>query len=242
MKIQSTKYSYSNYSNSVNFRGHKFTRFVAAMSSRYSAEKLNKRELKILQDTYNNLWKKLSLPENLKPELQTKRMLSMMGFSVEDYAIYVDTSLSPFKMNVRNKTGYNKSLLRHEIEHVRQIWEIIKLVGANNFAKEINNKNINLISKIKPESLKKIREVEQTFGRILPNSEEGKIAQSYLKALREYPDVDRAMDPVIETIYHIKYINNALEKGANLVAKEYKPSFLKKIKITIREFINLLAK
>lgn len=242
MKIESTNYSYSNYSNPVNFRGHKLTRFVELVSPRYSAEKLSKKEFKVLQDTYNNLWKQLSLPENLKPKLQTKRMLSMMGFSVEDYTIYVDTSLSKFKMNVRNKTGHNKYLLRHEVEHVKQIWEIIKLVGAKNFAKEINNKNINVISEIKPETLKKFIEVEQTLGRLSTNSKEGIIAKSYLDALRKYPDVDKVTDPVMDTIYHIKYINNSLEKGANLVAKEYKPSLLKKIKITIQELINLLAK
>jgi len=188
------------------------------------------------------LWKNLSLPEDLKPRLQYKAMLSQMGFSVEDYTIYVNKRLAPFKMDVRNKTGKNKANLRHEIEHVKQTWDVIRLLGADKFAEIVKAKKIPVISEIKPNIFKKIKKIEQTFGRITPDSNEGKIASSYLDAMCKYTDVNVITDPVTEVVNHIKYKNNLLEKGANLAAKEYEPSFLKNIKVTFKEFTKLLTK
>ena len=238
MKIETIKYS-NNYH--TNFKGNRLTRFVVAMSPRYSSEKLSVKEFKYLNNVYNNLWKKLSLPEKLKPELKSKRMLSMMGFSVEDYAIYVDTSLSPFKMKVRNKTGQNEETLRHEIEHVKQIWQMIRLLGVNKFINEIRSEQTSINCKIKHYTIKKLNEIEQTLGRISPDSQEGKTAQLYVDALRKYPNTEEIIDPIVSIIRHIKYKNNLLEINANKAAKDYKPSLLKKIKIAFNEFIKLLV-
>lgn len=200
----------------------------------------NGKEFANLRNIYNNLWKNLELPENLKPRLQYKAMLSNMAFSISDYMIYVEKRLSPFKMNCRNKTGKNESILRHEIEHVRQIWDIVRLIGADNMAEEFNN-NTNFNIEVTPALLKKMREIENTLGRITNNSAEYAKAQQYLKALRNYPDISQYYGMSIkEIIKHLKYKNNLLEKQARNEASKYKPTLIKTLRVIINEFCKLI--
>ena len=118
MRIESIKSAQYNQSN---FQGNKAKMIVEKLSMRNFYAKPDSSEFVALRNIYNNLWKKLDLPENLKPRLQYKAMFANMSFSIENYMINVEKRLSPFKMNVRNKTGQNEATLRHEIEHVRQI-------------------------------------------------------------------------------------------------------------------------
>ena len=174
------------YNNNFSFRGKNTRSFLLEnLSSRDIYSDTGRKEFTELRNIYNNLWGKLELPKNLKPRLQFKAMLSNMAFSISDYMIYVEKRFSPFKMNCRNKTGENESILRHEIEHVRQIWDIIRLLGADKAAKEFKeNKNFNI--DVNPALLKKMHEIEDTLGRITPDSAEYTKAKLYLKSLKNY--------------------------------------------------------
>ena len=126
------------YCNNVHFNGkYRYSNLVEKLSPRDIYSDTKPEEFIELRNVYNNLWKQLGLPENLKPRIQYKAMLSNMAFSIQDYKIYVEKRLSLFKMNIRNKSGKNRSILRHEIEHVKQIWDIVRLVGADNMAEEL---------------------------------------------------------------------------------------------------------
>ena len=91
------------------------------------------------------MWKELKLPENLKPKLlfQENAAFKNMWFSLKDYAIYVNTK-KDFLLDLRidNKTNKNKQNLRHEIEHVKQFWEIVRFGESNEIKKNPEAKNI----------------------------------------------------------------------------------------------------
>ena len=112
MKIDSIRYTHYKH---AHFQGNKVNTIVEKLSMRDFYAKPDPSEFKELRKLYNNLYKKLALPENLKPRLQYKAMLADMSFSLSNYMINVNKRLSPFKMNVRNKSGDNEALLRHEI-------------------------------------------------------------------------------------------------------------------------------
>lgn len=238
MKINSIKRSDYKY---INFQGNKINLIVEKLSSRNFYTKPSADEFKELQNLYNNLYKELSLPTNLKPRIQYKAMFANMSFSLENYIINIQKNLSPFKMNVRNKTGSNIASLRHEIEHLKQFWEIIRLQGAYGAAKLFKRHKI---CEVKPSLLKKMKEIEQTLGRISPDSKEGKTAQLYIDALIKYPDLKTyyGILSLKELKNFIQYKRNFLEKNARLTENEYKPSLLKVIKITIQEFVKLISK
>ena len=157
-----------------------------------------------------------------------------MAFSIENYMIYIEKRFTPFKMNLRNKTGKNESILRHEIEHVKQIWYVIRLVGADNIAEKLN-------IEVSPALLKKMREIENTLGKISPDTKEYFKAQQYLRALKNYPDTNEYRSvSLIEIIEHLKYKNNLLEKEAEKEAAKYQPKFAKTLSTAAKEFFKLL--
>jgi len=230
------------YNNNFSFRGKNTRSFLLEnLSSRDIYSDTGRKEFTELRNIYNNLWGKLELPKNLKPRLQFKAMLSNMAFSISDYMIYVEKRFSPFKMNCRNKTGENESILRHEIEHVRQIWDIIRLLGADKAAKEFKeNKNFNI--DVNPALLKKMHEIEDTLGRITPDSAEYTKAKLYLKSLKNYPNTTEYYGISFkEIIMHLKYRNNFLEKQARKEASKYKPTFIQTLRVTINEFCKLIS-
>ena len=229
------------YNSNFSFCGkNKCSSLLENFSPRDIYSNTNYREFAELRNIYNNLWKNLELPENLKPRLQYKAMLSNMAFSISDYTIFIEKRLSPFKMNCRNKSGENESFLRHEIEHVRQIWDIVRLIGADNIAKELkNNRSFNI--EITPALLKKMHEIENTLGRITPNSTEYTKAQQYLKSLRNYPNTSQYYGISIESfIMYLRYKNNLLEKQARNEASKYKPTLFQTLKVVINEFCKLI--
>lgn len=240
MKINHTIKFGFNYN--THFYGkHTYANLVEKLSTRDIYSDTKAEEFVELRNIYNNLWKELGLPENLKPRIQYKAMLSNMAFSIQDYKIYVEKRLSPFKMNLRNKSGKNKSILRHEIEHVKQIWDIVRLVGADNMAEELGTNLKWLNIEVSPSLLKNFQEIEKTLGKILPSSKEYVKAQQYLKALRNYPDTSQYYGISIKELReHIKYKNNLLEKEARNEAANYKPKWTKTFKIVIKEFIKLI--
>ena len=237
MKINLYRHSYYKH---TNFRGNKINTIVEKLSLRDFYAKPDSSEFIELRKLYNDLYKKLSLPENLKPRLQYKAMLAEMSFSLQNYIINVNKRLAPFKMNVRNNTGYNKAKLRHEIEHLKQFWDIIRLYGAEGTAKLFEVSRIN----VTPSMLKKMKKIEQTLGRISPDSKEGKNAQLYVDALLNYPEIENYYGGFgLEKLILVRqYRKNLLEKNARLAEKEYEPSLIKTIKTTIQEFIKLLTK
>lgn len=230
------------YPQSINFQGNKLTRINKSLSLRDIYSNPDPKEFIELRKIYNSLWEKLSLPENLKPRLQYKAMLSEMGFSPKDYTIFVKKNTPPFKMNVRNKTGKNESFLRHEIEHVKQIWDIIRFLGVEGATKEFKNSRV-FDYDLSPNFIKKMKEIRKTLGPIEPNTKEAKNALQYIEAVRNYPDME-SYNGVLsfkDLINGIKYRNNTLEKNANLAEKNFRPSLFKTIKITFKEFIKLLS-
>lgn len=229
------------YSSNFSFCGkNNSSRLLENFLSRDIYSSASGKEFIELRNIYNNLWKKLELPENLKPRIQYKAMLSNMAFSIGDYMIYVEKRFSPFEMNCRNKSGKNESILRHEIEHVKQFWEIIRLIGADNMAKELkNNKGFNL--EVNSALLKKMREIECTLGRITPLTERYTKAQQYLLALRNYPDTSQYYGIGVKgIIMHLSYKNNLLEKQARYEASKYKPTLIRALRVTINEFCKLI--
>ena len=239
MKIDSIKISHYNY---TNFQGRKIDNLVEKLSMRDFYANPDPCEFIELRKVYNNLWSKLALPNNLKPRIQYRAMLSEMGFEPESYTIYVKKSLSPFQMSVRNKSGRNESTLRHEIEHVKQVWDIIRLLGAEKAAEMFAKSTSSIGFKPSPSMLKKMKEIEKTLGRISPNSDEGKNAQLYIKAIENYPDTEAyyGILSIKDIKDFFKYKNNILEKKANIAAKEYEPSILKELKVMLKEFKSLL--
>ena len=236
MKVNPVNYSYCKY---TSFKGNKISTIVEKLSMRDFHTHPDSSEFRELRKIYNNLYKKLALPENLKPRLQYKAMIAEMSFSLSKYIINVDKRLSPFKMNVRNKTGYNEAKLRHEIEHLKQFWDIVRLWGADRAAELLE---VHRICEVKPGLYKKLKEIEQTLGRISPISKEGKNAQLYVDAMVNYPEVKNYYGgySLEELIIMIQYRTNLLEKKARITEKEYKPSLSKTIKISFQEFIKLI--
>ena len=200
-------------------------------------------EFRELKNIYNELWKKLSLPEQLKPRIQLKAMLSTMAFSTDDYMIYVQKSFKPFVMNIRNKTGINESVLRHEIEHVMQFWKIISLIGAENLKNEIIENPRHLDINMTPALFKKMKDIEKTFGRISPDSPEYKEAQKIYEGFKSYPNMSTFLGIFgfkdFKTM--LQYQKNILEIQAREKEEIYKPSIGTIIKTNIKEFWNLFT-
>ena len=236
MKIDSIRHTHYKH---THFQGNKVNTIIEKLSMRDFYSNPDSSEFKELRNLYNNLYKNLALPENLKPRLQYKAMLADMCFSFSNYMINIDKRLSPFKMNIRNKTGDNEAKLRHEIEHLKQFWDIVRLWGADSAVKLFE---VHRICKVKPSLYKKMKEIERTLGRITPNSEEGKKAQLYVDALVNYPEVEKYYGGYsLKDLMMIRqYRKNLLEKKARLAEKEYKPSLLKTIKVSFHEFIELI--
>lgn len=181
-----------------------------------------------LKKTYDALWKELELPANLKPQLQYRSIFCEMLFDFNDYAIVVNKNISEKEMKCRNKSGENKALLRHEIEHVKQMWEIIRLKGAKKTA-EIFVIDSNRFAK-------KSRKVEKTLGKLNPNTQQGQIAKKYYNALIDYTDCNKnySFISIQEIIDLYKYSKNILEKNARKEAKKYEPQS------TFVKFINYI--
>ena len=237
------KIGQSNY-NYVGFYGKsRYSNFLEKFSLRDIYSDTKPDEFIELRKIYNDLWKELGLADNLKPRIQYKAMLSNMAFSLEDYMVFVEKRVSLFKMGVRNKTGMNKSTLRHEIEHVKQFWDIIRLIGADNMAEELKNNLKTFDIDVTPKLLSKMREIETTLGRISPDSNEYNKAKQYLDALRNYPDTNKFFGINLKQITeYIKYEKNLLEVEARKEAKKYKPTYIKTIRTVINEFWKLLSR
>ena len=77
MKVNSVSYSNNN---SINCCGSKFSRLVENLSMRDFYADTKGLEFRELRQIYNRLWKNLCLPENLKPRIQYRAMLSNMSF------------------------------------------------------------------------------------------------------------------------------------------------------------------
>ena len=201
-------------------------------------------EITQFRNIYNELWKELALPENLKPRLQFEYIFSNCGFSLDDYTIYFNKNRieSPFKTRIEHLTGKTKALLRHEIEHVVQIWRIIKLLGAENIQKEFDENVPGMRIKVTRNLMKKMREIEKTLGPL--NLEEEIKAKKNLNSLRSYKDINKPNEilSINQLINFIKYYFNDLEVEARQSEKKYSPSFYKTLVITLKESYNMIFK
>ena len=128
----------------------------------------------------------------------------------------------------KNKTGKNKQILREEIEHVKQIWDIIRLHGSNNFNKQVDSTEIK----------NKFDSIEVTLGPIKSNSKEEKMAKLYSFGYMIYPDFNNIdEDSIYSVIAPLLYYLNPLEICAHIASLEYRPNFISKAKRTIFEHI-----
>lgn len=220
-----------NSQNNVNFAGKKFytSAFKEFKKLKLSDAPSNK-EFDECRDIYDNLWKELNLPENLKPELQFKALLSIMEFSPRSYSIEAEKRISPFKMRVKNKSGENKANLRHEIEHVIQVWDIVRAFGINKLLKK---------DKITPSLRDKYEEIIQTLGKIPKNSEDYLKAKKYLDSYKQSPNFALWEGLFKHYLKMYEYYTNTLEKCARKAAKKYQPSFFKSLKVKLIEFCKL---
>lgn len=185
---------------------------------------------KHIRNTYNELWEELGLPPNLKPILQYRSRYTEMGFNFVKYAIIVNKNTPKRTLKIRNKTGENKAELRHEIEHVLQLWDVIRLKGIQ-VAKDLEISSNRFV--------RKARKIEKTLGKLSPNSPQGKKAEEYYKAMMNYTNCNKPY-PLIsikEFTDYYKYYNNTLEIGARKAAKKYAPNLFTEIKETIKETI-----
>ena len=191
-------------------------------------------EFKQIKKAYNKMWKELNLPENLKPRLIFEKSdFRDLSFSLKNYAISVNTKKDPLDLRIRNKTGKNEQTLRHEIEHVKQFWDIIRLGAGEELKKDPEAKEIIPI----------IDSIETTLAPLKPNSKEEKYAKLYSKGYELYPDFNN-MDP--DSIYSLFsplfYYLNPLEIGAHIASLKYRPKFIPKIKRTIFEQVKNLCR
>ena len=191
-------------------------------------------EFKQIQKAYYKMWKELKLPENLKPRLIFEKSdFRDMSFNLKNYAISVNTQKDPLELRIRNKTGKNKQTLRHEIEHVRQFWDIIRLGAGDELKKDPEAKEIIPI----------IDSIEMTLGPLKPNSKEEKLAKLYSKGYNMYPDFNNIDDDSIYSlIVPLLYYLNPLEIGAQIASLKYRPKFIPKIKRTIFEQVKNLCR
>ena len=183
----------------------------------------------IIRKTYNKLWEELKLPLELKPKLVFKKTApdTGMGLDKGKYQIYVNEDIDTFEMHLRNKTGRNKETLRHEIEHVKQLWDIIRLQGAEE-----------CISEDTPIFVQEMaRKVEKTFGRITEDSPEKARAERYLRGTLNYPDMNGDEFDPLYFFQPIEYHFNELEIDARKAEKEVRQDLLTRVKRTIFEYI-----
>ena len=186
------------------------------------------------EKAYNKMWKELNLPENLKPILIFEKSdFRDMSFSLKNYAISVNTKKDPLDLRIRNKTGKNEQTLRHEIEHVKQFWDIIRLGAGDELKKDPEAKEIIPI----------IDNIEITLGPLKPNSKEEKLAKIYSIGNNLYPDFNNIdPDSILNLILPLLYYLNPLEIGAQIASLEYRPKFIPKIKRTIFEQVKNLCR
>jgi len=208
-------------------------------SVNFSAKKLNTNNIKKfsernrLKEIYNNLWQELNLPQELKPKLHFISMFSdiEMCFRQENYIIQVNKNISNLLLKFKNLSGKNKATLRHEIEHVKQLWEIIRLKGGEQVAQDldINSKKF----------MQKANKIEKTFGKLTPETKDGKNAQKFYEALLKYPNMEKiySLLDIRILIDQYKYYKNILEKQARKAASPYQPNLLKQITTFIKIII-----
>lgn len=184
-----------------------------------------------IRKTYNQLWEELGLPTKLKPILQFRSIYSEMSFNLTKYAIIVNKNTPKRTLKVRNITGENKATLRHEIEHVLQIWDIIRLKGTQKIAEDLKISSNRFI--------RKARKVEKILGKHTPKSPQVENAKKYYNAIMNYTSCNKTYPRISIKEYtdYYKYYNNDLEKGARRAAKKYTPNIFTVIKETIKEYL-----
>ena len=156
-----------------------------------------------------------------------------MSFSLKNYAFSVNTKKDPLDLRIRNKTGKNEQTLRHEIEHVKQFWDIIRLGAGEELKKDPEAKEIIPI----------IDNIEITLGPLKPNSKEEKLAKMYSIGNNLYPDFNNIdPDSILSLILPLLYYLNPLEIGAQIASLDYRPKFIPKIKRTIFEQVKNLCR
>lgn len=212
-----------------NFEGRYFN--LLTKSSGKKIPPLDKiKEQIIIGTTYNKLWDDLKLPIELKPKLvfDNRDPYIDMGFNKSTYEIFVNNGIDTFEMHLKNKTGRNKECLRHEIEHVKQIWDIIRLNGAENC----------IASDTSPRTKHIARKIEKTLGRITEDSPEKRRAEKYTEAALNYPNMqnNNELDPLYY-LEQIEYHFNDLEIAARKSEKEVRLDLITKIKRTIFEYV-----
>ena len=156
---------------------------------------------------------------------------SKMSFCPEDYIIYVNKYTCK-NLQLRNKTGKTKAVLRHEIEHVKQIWDIIRLKSAET-----------IIEKLDIQSKKRLnffKQIEKALGPLPNNPKKINRVNKYYTSLLNYPNMQNQYDSILD--FRIikdtfKYYTNTLEIDAQKAERKYKPSWFKILKTYLKQIL-----
>jgi len=198
---------------------------------------------------YNELYKETGLPQILKPDLLFED-IQKSGL----YGCFVNLTGSVILPNDSEELRHlfyftgDKFALRHEIEHVKQTFSMVRLLGVDGYKQLLIDAQQTDKQK---EFLKKnfaydyYSKVERTLGRLAPCSEEGKKALKYVEATKKYVLPLNKLEELAKAkgifnkvraklnweLAYRAYNNNLLETEANKAAKCFKPSQFKKTAI-----------
>lgn len=180
---------------------------------------------------YNKICDKMDLDEQIRPVLDFETTsMNAAGFNNKTAKIFFNEELVK---DLDDKDTF--FILRHELEHVKQMQNIMRMLGLEKFVNLINppeenslQKELQNFNKVNTDYYKK---VEQVLGKIDENSPEGILTQKYIDAYKKYPDLNKLLHRtdickvkkfllfVKEYILHYKF--NFLEKDANKAAKKF---------------------
>lgn len=189
-----------------------------------------------IKNMYKDICNKINLQEQITPKLKFESLGAHAagGFSNIDGKIYFDDNF--LKQLEDSDIVF---VIRHELEHVKQFHEILRLLGLKKFVKLMVSKDENCpeekIVNSEKVNINYYKKVEQMLGKIDPNSPEGILAQKYIDAYKKYPDlmklwqrtdickVKKILIFIKELICNYKF--NFLETSANKAAKNFLKTF-----------------
>ena len=189
-----------------------------------------------IKSVYEDICNKIDLNEQIRPNLEFDTMGAGAagGFDNLEGKIYFDDK---FLKQLSDKTIV--FAIRHELQHVKQFHNMVRMLGIEKFEKLMackdenctENKSLNF-EKINVEYYRK---VEQVLGKINKDSPDGMLTQKYIDAYKKYPDliklwqrtdvcmVKKIFIFVKEVICNYKF--NFLEIDANKAAKIFLKTF-----------------
>lgn len=184
---------------------------------------------------YDKICSVINLNQQLKPKLEfLSKGMNIAAFANTTAKIYIDDSI--LKLIDYEDAVF---IIRHELEHVKQFHNIMRMLGIKDFSKLITKNGASAdelgIEGIDIVNVKYYQKVEQILGKIDKNSREGFITQKYIDAFNQYPDLMGLMNRkdigwikkhilfIKEYLLHYRF--NLLEREANKAAAKFVKTF-----------------